>query len=274
MGDLRTELGTTGVIGLNDTNVRTLCGKPSGQIALSDCHCKSNVAWSNTASPMPNPFNLDVMGYGSSRFVTNASGIAVRSYTRWNQTNPADYSSHYAYCDGQTTTSVAASSINQPYVTMIHGRLFYATGNFKIHRIRVKSWHKLYNTSSGSQIAMSMYARYKVLYSTDTNVSGDRYVKWTYETAPNSLIGLAFHNHPQENILHAGNTVGPGQTHDLNADDYIDISTDQTLFTSGYRWVYVIVKYDPSPWTYAKWYSNLYEHEIDFEYSGGYPGNG
>ena len=41
MAQINTEIGTSGIISLNDANVRTLANKPSGIISMSDLHGKS-----------------------------------------------------------------------------------------------------------------------------------------------------------------------------------------------------------------------------------------
>lgn len=45
MDDVRTELKVTGTITLNDTNVRKLAGKASGEISMNDLRGKSNATW-------------------------------------------------------------------------------------------------------------------------------------------------------------------------------------------------------------------------------------
>jgi len=55
MANVNTELGTSGIITLNDSDVRELAGKPSGIIKLSDLYCKSKTVdgWINALDPLP-----------------------------------------------------------------------------------------------------------------------------------------------------------------------------------------------------------------------------
>lgn len=45
LGDVRTELGTTGAISLGSEDVRTLAGKTSGTVKMSDLYGKTNALW-------------------------------------------------------------------------------------------------------------------------------------------------------------------------------------------------------------------------------------
>jgi len=54
LNDVRNELGNTGIITMNDGGVRTLAGKPSGIIKMSDLRCRSDTltGWINVLYPL------------------------------------------------------------------------------------------------------------------------------------------------------------------------------------------------------------------------------
>lgn len=270
MLDIRSELGQSGQIALNDANVRTLCNKPSGQIALSDCYCKSYIHWVNIVNPMAS-LNYNNAVFGSDAYQKVGNETSIKTYYRWDQLGNTVSNSHYQYYDGNDSTYIQADSVSRTRILMIHGRRITATSDLKIKNIRVRSWHQLYNNSSGSVVPMSMNVSYKILYSNHNNPGIDMGITWNGGTSPSSPGNCVFHNHPVITHVHNGDQVSPGQNRTYFYDDTTDIYTNQTIMTAGQtRWVFVAISYDPSPWTFVRWLSPMREYEVDLEIEGGY----
>lgn len=104
MAQVRTELGLSGAISLNQGNVRTLAGRPSGTISLSDLRGKSSVAAVSQ--------NIDVIdttiGQANQMFNHRVSAVFT----------------NFTFLDGSKVSSISSATGSRAYV--ISGTSVYA----------------------------------------------------------------------------------------------------------------------------------------------------
>jgi len=245
--DVRSELGRTGQISMNDADVRALASKPSGQIAMSDFHCKSTSGWANVTNPMTVSYNPDHLWFAD--IVGVVATMTVKSATKWGLATP-EFAN---ICDGNNGTGYAS-----PYTTFIAntaiGRTFYATGNLKLNNVRVRY---AANYAAGSEHARAV----DCFATTGFDINQDLGLAQPgYDASLSGVVragGQKFLRGPEK-----GNTT---------IDTIFNINSG-TLATAGQTraiiiWLQVFVDYNNS----GDFYSKPIYYEFDFDVEGGIP---
>jgi len=113
LAQVRTELGGSGVITMNDSDVRSLAGKPSGIITMDDLRCKSNVFYMNDKYPLASGYDMNTVRAGISSVQSPLGTLTVKTYSDWENTHPnPEYDNAYKAFDGTDTTLVDGTVLN------------------------------------------------------------------------------------------------------------------------------------------------------------------
>ena len=111
LNSVRTELGQTGQITLNDASVRGLCGVSSGRIDLQDLYCKSDETYLNVAYPIATTDNLAFTTIGTQQ-VRSGNNMKIQPLHTWTSGLPTPYSQLHSANDGNDSTYFESYSQN------------------------------------------------------------------------------------------------------------------------------------------------------------------
>jgi len=114
---IRTELGKSGTISLNDTDVRALAGKTSGAISLSNFYGKS--VWSVSVN------DINRFAFGSGFLIGTMTATGAPSGSSYSWTKVSGNSS--ISINGSTTGSSASILCSTPGISGIADALFRCT---------------------------------------------------------------------------------------------------------------------------------------------------
>lgn len=113
--------GATDTIAMNDANVRTLAGVPTGPIAFSDFYGKSNVA-----SPTPTPSTTPPITPSLSPSPTPPATPSITP----SPTRPAYPRYSVTYCNGSTGIVISSTALSIGSVYSLSGNCFTVDSQF------------------------------------------------------------------------------------------------------------------------------------------------
>lgn len=240
--DVRTELGKTGTITMNDADVRELASKSSGAISMDDLRCKTKPIWLNIDNPM-------VSGTGEYSNMTESNYFDQPNFYG------ANTSDLYKVFDASSSTYQIGLHTNSPQTPICGaGRKVLCSANCVIKQYTFKIDVKFFNTG----VAVSNYVVHKLA------IAVSPYNNFTL--TPAGVAGGGATKIANWSWTSSTTTVGASSSITYNFSETLDIS-DYLAGTSG-NTIYLSYAYECNP-SSGIINTGLYPFNSDFKVTGG-----
>jgi len=232
LDSVRTELGLSGQVSLNDTNIRSLAQKPSGTVDLQDLHCKNRPYWFNAEVPFATGYNTNRLNFGSQN-VTVGGDVRVQTATQWIPLYGNIFTDHYKVFDNNGSTYETKTHYANTYDNIAWGRYFTsAMAGRKITKIRYKLQLRVRNDTP-STVTHGIYTA-AGLYQSD--VYADARIKaetWGHQHSTDANLIQFFNNAQVPSV-----TLGAFEIKTIDYDNTLDI-TDCTIIGNSRYTIFV-----------------------------------